>query len=389
MNMLDYCKWRGDLSFSQDPFNEVDNLLFSQISYIEYSELVPSEKSLTIKEASDLFFSKHTIEEVKQEKTFYGRSPLALKAMAETRRFSDCRIYNFISILHKKSSEQFAAIMVDLPDKSTVISFRGTDNTMIGWKEDLMLSYKDIVSQEDALRYVNRHCNMFGRYRIVGHSKGGNLALYAAMHCKKSIRSRIIQIISNDGPGLRYDSYQMEDFALIKDRYYLYVPVYDVIGTIYEMAENKKSIVSSARGLIAPHDLLTWQVEGNHIIAAEKDDDMELARRFVSDLLKETTPKQRKVFIDELFFHINEAGITTLNQLSSGGLPVLIASLRKLSEMNSQAKETVSSMIRILTRNVGNDLQKKAKEIPDSISNVVEDIRGFRNRKTDKESGIG
>jgi len=148
--MLDYCKWRGDLSFSQDPFNEVDNLLFSQISYIEYSELVPSEKSLTIKEASDLFFSKHTIEEVKQEKTFYGRSPLVLKAMAETRRFSDCRIYNFISILHKKSSEQFAAIMIDLPDKSTVISFRGTDNTMIGWKEDLMLSYKDIVSQEDA-----------------------------------------------------------------------------------------------------------------------------------------------------------------------------------------------------------------------------------------------
>ena len=144
MNFVDYCKWRGDLSFRQDPFNEVDNMCFAQIAYCELDDIFKGTEKLTLKEACDIYFSMHDEREIDKSTSFSRLSPILMKEMAKTKRFGSCLVYNYADKLLPDSSKQFAAMMFDLPDESTVIAFRGTDDTLVGWKEDLMLSYGDI-----------------------------------------------------------------------------------------------------------------------------------------------------------------------------------------------------------------------------------------------------
>ncbi len=357
MNILDYIRWRGDLTFKSDPFNDVDNLVFSQMIYADFDQVLKNKDSrMTIKEIADRLFALHD-GDIEKSKQFGKDGMLVLREMSHVQRYENCVVYNYESILHADTTEQFTACMIDLPDHTTVVCFKGTDEHMIGWKEDCYLSYRDIASQEDALIYVNRYCKLYKTYRIIGHSKGGNLAIYAAVHCKPWIRWRIKEILSNDGPGLRPGSYDPKIFEKIKDRYTLIVPEKDAVGTIYELAPKKIIARVSTKNIVEAHGILTWQVSEGQIVKADNDSyQTDKTRLALLEFLKSSTEEERKSFIEEVFKAFDEAGITTVTQLAHGGFPVLLRAIKELSEIDSASKRVALKLAKVFSISVSSGL---------------------------------
>ena len=179
-NIIDYMKWRGDLTFAQDSFNEIDNLILSQLVYVELNNIVPGDEEPTISllDAAKLFFKQNNEQELSR----------------------------YVNDINEQEQSQFSAITIKLPDNSTYIAFSGTDATLVGWHEDFnMLYLKQTPGQEKSLAYLNALGNLDTPLRLGGHSKGGNFAIYAGMYCEKSLRDQIIAIYNNDGPGFSKD----------------------------------------------------------------------------------------------------------------------------------------------------------------------------------------
>ena len=398
MNFVDYCKWRGDLSFKQDQFNEVDNMCFAQIAYCELDGIIQGNEKKTLKEVSDLFFATHDEEELKKSRSFSKLSPFLMRDMAKTNRFASCLVYNYSDKLLPDSTKQFAAVMFDLPDESTVIAFRGTDDTLVGWKEDLMLSYGNISSQFDALEYVNTHCTMFNKYRVVGHSKGGYLALYAAVKAKPAVKKRIIEVYSNDGPGLRENEYSDEDRDMLESKYKLIVPEKDGVGVIYEMARNKKICRVNVFNIISAHSMFTWQVEGTKVVEADKFKyESDLSREVIKDILKETTREERAIFVEELFRHLAEEQIDTITEFGNRGFPVIYSTLKKLTDDDQGSRVFAGKMLKIFSRNISSDLQQGIsvgkdiviEKVVDLSSDFSQTIMEKKDRVIEKVSDLG
>ncbi len=381
MNILDYIRVRGDLSFKSDPFNDVDNLVFSQMIYAGFDKILKNDEKIRIEELGERFFDDKQSD--RKNITYSNRDGiLVLKEMYKSPRYKDLPVYNYISILHTDTAEQFAAMMVDLPDRTTVVCFKGTDEHMIGWKEDLYLSYKEIAGQNDAVDYVNKHCSILRKYRIIGHSKGGNLAAYAALRCNPLLRMRIEQIISNDGPGLRPGSYDKKEFDKIKDRYRLIAPEKDAIGTIYEIAPKKTIARISTKNIVEAHNILTWQIEANRIAKADMDSyQTDRTRQALVQFLKDTTPEQREIFVEELFKAFDDAKITTVTQLASGGLPILFRVIKELSEMDTIAKNIAVRFSKVLGVSMTSDLHRIVSERKEAFRNNLASLRPNRSNK--------
>lgn len=173
-NILDYLDWRGDLTFEQSPFNEVDNLILACFSYIELDGIreIQNGNTLYLEELSENFFAEKKNEKIKAQTTFLQNIPELLRKMAKSSRYRKCRVSGFVNEILPSETKQFAAVTVELPDGTVYISFRGTDDTIIGWKEDFNLSNGIVPSHKRALEYLEKE----GRYiqsmlRIGGHSK--------------------------------------------------------------------------------------------------------------------------------------------------------------------------------------------------------------------------
>ena len=385
MDITDYLYWRGDLSFKNDPFNELDNILFAQICYMEFEKYFKDEKSLTIMELADRYFEGKDIDQYTNDKNVVKNQNSLFFMMALSKRFAFCKVHHCVSKIHNDENlvEKFAAMMIDLDDGSTVVAFRGTDDSLIAWKEDLMLSYRDIASQYDAVDYVNRNCRFWRKYRFVGHSKGGYLAIYAATHCNYFIQRMIIDVYSDDGPGLKKDSYDEKKYKRIKNRYKLIVPVKDGVGTIYEMARHKKIAQISVFNIFAAHNMLNWQIEGNHVLEADKNAyETDLSRKAIIQFLKDTSIEQRAIFVEEFFRALTEMNISNFSELPKAGPVALSKIMSRMTKMDEEAKSTVGKMIRAFTGNISNDLQKTISMSTDQLKN-----RFFRRKEEEKIKG--
>lgn len=204
MNMLDYLEWRGDLPFDRDPFNEVDALIFSLISYYEFEhfyQIVTDVKGYTLAEYVQLHDDNVSIfgeidrnidveNEIMPRKT----APFVLSKAVKTERFANIRIVDFRNVFDEERVIQFAAVTFELPDGKRVVTYRGTDSSIVGWKEDCMLSYlREIPGQTEAVKYLNES-EQGKKYYIVGHSKGGNEALYSYLKVKEERLADIVAV---------------------------------------------------------------------------------------------------------------------------------------------------------------------------------------------------
>lgn len=311
VNTYDYCLNNGDYTFKEKQFNYVDGLIFSQLSYIDFSELFTKKKMTICELVSKLISSKEKFINLKNN-SFIKDELNLLFLMAKTRRYKNVKAYNYVSKIQEDIFEQFGAIMFDISLFTSVIAFRGTDETIIGWKEDFQLSYKDVYAQHDAVKYLNKYCLPLKKYIVLGHSKGGNLSLYGAVNCKSVVKNRIKKVVSYDGPGLRDDSYSVSSYNKIKNKFIKFIPSFDIVGLIFDN-DCKKVIIKSSGNGFNQHFASNWLVEGDSFVETSSiEDNSMLIKSTFENFLSNTTLKDRELFFNELFDVIEKENIKSI-----------------------------------------------------------------------------
>lgn len=351
-NILSYLKWRGDISFLERPFNEVDNLILSEISYIDFDGIVPGieeNKFIRIKEVYDSIITEN------DENKFMVRSlvslPLTfLKEMALSTRYGSAKLFNYKELYDEKKHIQFAALHIELDDKTVYISFRGTDQTIMGWREDFHMSFQTIPSQREAVKYLEQTMIATAKikYRIGGHSKGGNLAVYAAMMCTVSLKKQIIEIYNNDGPGFSSELVHSLKYEEIRDRITRIIPQFSVIGMLFSHDSTYKIVKSYASGIMQ-HDAKTWCVDVDHFL--EKEDliqECKKINKIVDTLIKEVTIEQRKIFIKNFFDTLEASGAKYIDEIVKGGINGIESILTTMVKSEKNTRFVFSKLIQTL-----------------------------------------
>ena len=299
-DMLDYIAWRGDILFSQLGMNQVDGLIFSALAYIDFSGVIPEDLQVVVPLETA---SRVILEDPDPRGRCRHEKDLALlQAAAESDRFSQVGLTFFRSVFHPGEETQFAAVTFLLEDGSSVLAFRGTDNTLVGWKEDFNMSFQHSVpAQRLAQEYVQRFAAAHpGRMRLVGHSKGGNLAVYAGAKCGQTVQQRVAEVYNYDGPGFGSWMLEEEGYQRVVPRVKTLLPQFSVFGLMLERMEHYRVVMSSAVGLLQ-HEPYTWQVQGSAFVPGELTEASLRLDRTLSTWLEGLTNEERGEFFDGLF----------------------------------------------------------------------------------------
>ncbi len=362
-NMLDYLDWRGDVSFKQSPFNEVDNVILAQLSYLDLEGIIPTIEeggSISMTGLAEKYRAMGRNDEMNNyEGVVDPLTKYLPDKMAAGQRFREMRFSKLQSTFDKENQEQFFAFHASLPHHTTYISFRGTDNTLLGWRENFAMTYTTAAAQIEALRYVHATCkNPLQKIMLGGHSKGANLAMYAGALVNPKVQKRIVKIWDNDGPGFREQTLSRETLAAIRPKIYTILPVFDVVGQLLYAPEADKLIKSSAEG-IYQHSALSWLVERDAFVAAtnqEIDQEAEPIFSAFNSWFRSASPEKRRAIFTEFFDMLDHAHIRTLSELLSAD-PEMLASL--LQELPNTNKETRDYAIDFFMRLVGNIANNK------------------------------
>ena len=268
-NIFDYLTWRGDLTFTQDPPNAVDALIFSTLTYVGYGKTAerPPETAASLRRCAEEFFALENPESRVRSK----KDMELLRCAAATARFGHCGLCLYRSVLLPEQETQFAAMTFLLDDGSMFLAYRGTDNSLVGWKEDFNMTFQQTIpAQRLAQEYIREAALAHtAPMRVAGHSKGGNLAVFAAARCSPMVRKRILTVYNNDGPG--FTKYMIGDpgYNAIVPRIQTYIPQSSVIGMLLEHEEPFIVIRSKSVGIMQ-HDPYSWEVEGPHFLPVQE-----------------------------------------------------------------------------------------------------------------------
>ena len=359
----DYLRWRGDLTFAQDGFNEVDNLLLCIISYIKL-ENIPRLRSFDPQDAMPMGDVCRLLTEEDEQ---LGLSTLdyipLMRQAAETPRFREVSLFAFESLHDEDRQMQFAAVSFLLPDGSVYAAYRGTDMTIVGWQEDFNMSFLSAVpAQVKAAEYAGAVARACPRrpLRIGGHSKGGNLAAWAAVHLDEKLqRQRLIAAYNNDGPGFSRDLVDTPSYQAVADRLFTYIPASSIVGVLLEHAEDYAVIDSSNRSIMQ-HEPMSWNVEGPRFVHLGQRSPMgkvsdDLLRQWIGSM----TPQEREQFTDALFDILSMSGKTrTLEDLRAGGLAKMAALLKQYSGADEKDKKIITEIFRRLASDVKGEMKK-------------------------------
>ena len=337
----DYIKWRGDLEFDRDGFNTIDNLILSVVSYVEMDGFFSSpSESLSIVDICDIFFREKYDEKRYHEGSVLHDAPLILREIASSARFRDIRVRNYLSLNDTERILQFAAMEFMLPDGTSYVAYRGTDDTLVGWKEDFFLAIRETEAEKEAVRYLNRIAAGSDRpLRLGGHSKGGHLAVYAGAECKTKYRDRIIGIYSNDGPGFKKDVAESDDIRDVLPKLVSIIPEESIVGLLMNPVTTPIIVKSTAK-YAYQHNPASWCLEGTELDKAEKTGKASgIASKLIKENIGKMTPEELDTFVEDLFAVFEATGARTVSGLKKGGLKSLRVMAAKLREEHGLMKK--------------------------------------------------
>ncbi len=349
-NIIDYTLRYGSKSFSEKPFNKVDALILSQFSYFKLDGMVPSvgtyKEGVTIADIS----RREDRDELFTDERYRKNNTELFDAMANSERFSGISLNHYINLVSSKWEMQFSAVTAYLPDKTVHVVFRGTDETLIGWKEDFNMAFMTpIPSQVKAVDYLHYAAERIrGKFSVGGHSKGGNLAVYSAMKCSHYVRDRITDIYSQDGPGFTKETLEDADFDAIKDRIRKFVPHSSIIGMLLQSQEEYKVIEAKSFGILQ-HDPFNWVIADDDFVY--RDD---ISGRFViSDeavnaWAKRADPEEMKVFVNRIYDVIAATGVNDLNDFKGNWTAIASKARSYIEEMEDDDRKKMRAVLAAL-----------------------------------------
>lgn len=365
--MTQYLEKFGKYSFEEMPMTEVDSLVLCQLSYLKFDGMVPD-----VQEGSTGVTLKSVAEHPDFEKLFadvrYEKENRALFAgMVQGRRFRNMKLNYFTNVIEERWETQFSALTCFLDDGSAYVAFRGTDETIVGWKEDFNMAFlSPVPGQAYSVAYLNAVASRFsGDFYVGGHSKGGNLAVYSAMNCEEAIQKRILRIYSMDGPGFRPEVLERCGYDRIKERVVKILPHSSLVGMIFESDMHFQVVRSKTFGLLQ-HDPYTWQVVSNHLVRVN---DLYERRKNMDNTLNEwilsLNEQQLRIFVDTLYQVIMASQATNLIEFTTEwkrSMNGIIAALKEVDgETQEVLKEIVKSLFEIARANRKRQAAEKAE----------------------------
>lgn len=356
-NALDYVSWRGDLSFSRSPLNEVDFLLFAELVYAPIENWAKnSPKAALDGKGPELASIAHTVypKPLSNKESYVFKPRYDLWMMLEgSRRFDGIRLDFFESNFEPENDKQFAAAVFCFNEdgKSTaIVAFRGTDSTVTGWKEDFDMAYKSpIPAQADAVRFLNEVlAKDYRKIYVCGHSKGGNLAMYAPACCSRP--DRITAVYSFDGPGLSDEILESHGWKTIQEKIHSFVPESSVIGMLLGNSISPEVVKSDSVSLMQ-HNPFYWHVMGTSFVRSEETT---FSSRFLDGTLHEfmasCTLEQKEVLVKTTFEVIEVSGAVKTKDIMKGlvtNLPKLKKTLAGISEEDRKMLRQMMHIMRI------------------------------------------
>lgn len=344
-----YIKEYGDKTFNEEKFNEIDNVILSSVVYLNFDGIVPkNKKSISLCEAGNIFLYKYNYFDVSKLGIAQKVSYKILKQIVNTKRYKDIQMYNYKYIWD--TDTQFGAVCFKVKKKFIYVAFEGTDNLLSGWKEDFQMAYEfPVPSQKLAVKYLNENIKLFDKNIIVGgHSKGGNLALVSSMYCKNRINKKIKQIYSNDGPGLKKEQIESENYSKIRDRLIHLVPNYSYVGVL--LRNDKFTVIKTNRKDFMAHAVSSWQVNENEFIRENLSSISDSFRNSLLKWLDEHDLNQREKMISTVFKTLEESGIKNLNDFFN--LKNAITVIRNINNIDDETKKLVISLIEFNLNNI-------------------------------------
>ncbi len=370
-DIIDYLNWRGDISFSADPLNEVDFLILSWLSYVELDATVGAgfsvREACTLKDASDEFLRTHNLDKILAESySFTKTSGLVLKEAAKTDRFKNLRLTYFVNEIDHEKQSQFAAYTALPVEKGigTIVVFRGTDDNLVGWKEDFNMSFEAIVpSQEKALKYLeNVAAKTRGNIYVCGHSKGGNLAIYASCMANEKIRKRIVSVFNFDGPGFGDASLVNLRKKEIKNKLHSFTPEWSIVGMLLHHEKNY-TVVKSDETFIQQHDASSWQVNGKSFVTVKEV--VDFSKGFsdtLSNWLRALDDDERRSFVDTLFKILEANKAKTTIDINADRLKAAVGMIKEYSDLSKENKNMLKKILSLLFKEGSLTIKRSMKE---------------------------
>lgn len=333
-------------TFAELPFTEADSLALSQLAYARMPDNVPRYHENA--ETADGMIATVPIHDLLRAECYddmFGKvwSPSMnvdlLRAMSESPRWRNLRVGAYVDEFDAETTKQFSACVFELGNGTLYVAFRGTDSSIVGWKEDFMMAFRrPVASQEAAARYLTELAGHWaGPIMVGGHSKGGNLAVYAAANVPSEIQERITVVYSHDGPGFDEAFFDEDGYVRIASKIHKSVPGSSIIGMLFETREHVEdgyTVVSSDGASIMQHFALHWQVDHGQFVQADGlTGSAQYLARTINGWMAKYDDEHRRKFIENLFAIFEAGGYDTFGDLTSHltqSLPIMLAAARNI-----------------------------------------------------------
>lgn len=376
-NLFDYIAWRGDLPFDRFPFNPVDNLVFSQLSYLPMDGLVPGPGEKGCVSVSALA-ALHAAMRGAGGQADALRDPVAaaaalvLGAIGDAPRYRDCAVFDYANSTDAGEEKQFAAFCAEIGRKRSakrlLAVYRGTDASLVGWKEDFNMSFiNSVPAQRQAVAFLDAAAKRLPWPIIVaGHSKGGNLAIYAAAFCSEATQRRIAAVYSNDAPGFRRETIQSKGYQAVRSRIRAFVPQSSFVGMLLEHGEAPEVVKSSASGF-AQHGMCSWEAERDGLAdGGELTAQSRMASNIIREWIGKMGEERRHQFADALYKILVSTNASSFIELSSdwpGAAAGIIGGLKNIDAPTKRLMgEILGELFKTARKNIIGQRKKPAEE---------------------------
>ena len=359
--VLEYLEKYGEFSFRERSMNEVDSLALCQLAYLKFDGMVPgvheNQPSVTLKSLAE----HPDFENLFADTRFEKPNRALLQAMLKGKRYSNLKLNCYINIVEEEWETQFSAITYILDDGTVYIAYRGTDETIVGWKEDFNMAYLSPVPGQDySVKYLHMVTRRFRRpFYVGGHSKGGNLAVYSAMNCAPDIQDRVIKVYSMDGPGFRPEVLERCNYDMIAGRVVKILPHSSLVGIIFESDMRFQVVESKSLGLLQ-HDLYTWKVKDDYLVRA--NDIYEKRKRLGNNLnqwILSLDEKQLQTFVDTLFGVIEASRADNLIDFTAEWKRSMNGIVTAMKEVDDETRQVLKVVVKSLFDIAGENMKKE------------------------------
>lgn len=362
-NILNYVEEYGDIDFKNKKFNDIDNLVFSSLTYLDFTNTNINNGKYTLEIIGKEYLEKNSYQEIRKLGIAQKDAYLLLKFIITKKRYKDLIISDYV---YKTDTDiQFSAITYHISKFLKCIYFEGTDELVSGWKEDGQLACLfPIPSHVEAINYVNKHIKLLGPNVIIGgHSKGGNLALVAAMYLEKSKYLKVKKVYNNDGPGLRKKEFESKEYQKVKKKYIHLVPHASIVGVL--LRNDSYYVIKSSRNNIFAHAISTWQVENDTLVPSQLSAKSKRVEKSIISWLDMHSDEERCKIIEAIFKVLEDANITNIN--TAVNAQNIIKIIHSIKNIDDQTKDLLKDLLLYNYKNIKPPLS--IKNIANKISN--------------------